>query len=112
VGFAPKNCVLDGEYLLERAATEARIAAGSVDDISIKLHQELASAYIDRVFAAAPNANPLPEDCRSQANAEAMKSVLFWFARALIEPEAPREMWCLPNRGGDEVPDPTRNAVP
>jgi hypothetical protein len=55
VGLSPKHDVADSDYLLARAASEARMADEASVCGAAEIHHKLASAYLDRVFIAPPS---------------------------------------------------------
>lgn len=55
MGLSPKYDVADSDYLLARAATEARMADEAAVCGAAEIHHKLASAYLDRVFSVSPS---------------------------------------------------------
>ena len=51
MGLSSKRRVLDGDYFLKRAEAEVRLADKAGSAHAAAMHQKLASAYFDKLFA-------------------------------------------------------------
>jgi hypothetical protein len=87
MGFSAKYDILDGEYLLERAAAEAQQVHTAAGEVEAGLHQKLASAYVEKVFGDQPVM--LTKQRAKRENADAFRSIFSRFSDALIEADAP-----------------------
>jgi hypothetical protein len=89
MGLSSKREVFDGDYLLGRAEAEILLAEQASSERAAAMHQKLASAYFDRLFA--DGAVPALQLDRLEALREKRVALasLFQWPRNLAEQEHP-----------------------